>query len=559
MSNRMNNDLKNLRRALGEKSIQVFAEIYFGHYLKKKMCVMHKELYQLLIALQDKRGQRIAVAAPRDSAKSSIVSLIYALWCICYSKENYILLLSDTNKQAADNLSHIKYELENNEKLLEDFPDICEIGQKPSPERWTKDEIITRNGIKITALGSGQKIRGRRNKEERPSLIILDDIENEEGILYAESRQKLFEWFTKAVLKAGSARTNFIIVGTILHYDSLLAKLLRDNEMPGWYKKIYKSVISWSKHPELWQRWSNIFNFRDTYQDKSGKEAANAFYNDNQEAMLEGAAVLWPEQEDYLSLMEMREQEGEWSFDSEKQNEPVNSTDCIFNPEEFYYWDTKFASADELLRALGSDIEIYGACDPSLGKSGRNGDFSAVITVVRHKETGIIYVLDADIAKRKPDKLVSDILEYCRIRNYTKFMFESNQFQIVLVDEIVRLGAQKGIYPKIEALNNTSDKLSRIESMQALIKSGVIQFSRKHTELLIQLKYFPKGPHDDGPDALEMAVRTCQSKAGTHKVTFLDLNSDEDDGDFNRERPIQDPNEREYGSQYDKYHCDEDD
>jgi len=530
MSNRMNNDFNNLRKEMGEKSIKVFAEIYFGHYLQKTMCGMHKELYQLLITLQHKRSQRIAFAAPRDSAKSSIVSMIYVLWCICYLKEKYILLLSDTNKQAADNLSHIKNELENNEKLIEDFPDICEIGQKPFSERWIKDEIITRNGVKVTALGSGQKIRGRRNKEDRPSLIIVDDIENEEGVIYTESRQKLFEWFTKAVLKAGFADTNIIVVGTILHYDSLLAKLLRDNEMPGWYKKIYKSVISWSKHPELWQQWTNIFHFRDTYQDKAGKEAANAFYNDNKEAMLEGTAVLWPEQEDYLKLMEIREQEGEWSFDSEKQNEPVNSTECTFNPEEFYYWDAKFTSADELLRALGPEIDVYGACDPSLGKSGRHGDFSAIITVVRHRETGIIYVLDADIAKRKPDKLVTDILEYCRIRSYTKFVFESNQFQVVLVDEIIRLGAQKGIYPAIEGMNNTSDKLSRIESLQALIKTGMIQFSRKQTELLIQFKYFPKGPHDDGPDALEMAVKILKD-GGDYEGTFVDMRINYDDLD----------------------------
>ena len=40
--------------------------------------------------------------------------------------------------------------------------------------------------------------------------------------------------------------------------------------------------------------------------------------------MLQGTAVLWPELEDCYELMELRIREGRASFDSEKQNEPVN-------------------------------------------------------------------------------------------------------------------------------------------------------------------------------------------------------------------------------------------
>ena len=427
MANKLNQDVNNFRRGLGEKSIKTFAQVYFTHYLKKPMCSMHEEIYQLLLEIADKRAERVAIAAPRDNAKSAIVSLIYVIWCICYNKEDYILLLSETQKQTEDNLSHIKHELENNPKLIEDFPDICEIGQKPKPERWKKDEIITRNGVKITSLGSGQKIRGRRHKEIRPSLIIADDIEDDEHVINPDSREKVFNWFTKAVLKSGSTKTNVIVIGTILHYDSLLAKLLRDNEMPGWCKKVYRSIISYSNYPELWQQWSNIFNFTDTYQGKSGKESAYQFYLDNKEAMLEGTKVLWSEQEDYYTLMEIREQEGEWSFDSEKQNEPVNSKEASFNPDEFQYWDDKYHSVEELLNTLKPNLDIYGACDPSLGKEGKHGDYSAIVNVARDRNTGIMYVIDAYIEKRTPHKLVEDILEYCCIRSYTKFVFEANQ------------------------------------------------------------------------------------------------------------------------------------
>ena len=58
--------------------------------------------------------------------------------------------------------------------------------RKPTPLKWSQKEIITRNGIKVLSLGVGQQLRGRRNKEFRPSLIILDDIEPGDGCGRAE-------------------------------------------------------------------------------------------------------------------------------------------------------------------------------------------------------------------------------------------------------------------------------------------------------------------------------------------------------------------------------------
>jgi predicted phage terminase large subunit-like protein len=88
------------------------------------------------------------------------------------------------------------------------------------------------------------------------------------------------------------------------------------------------------------------------------------------------------------------------------------------------------------------------------------------------------------------------------------------------------MGAVRGIYPPIEPVTNTSDKQARIEALQVKVKLGYIQFSKRHTELLIQLKYFPKYAHDDGPDALEMAVRACSVE---HRTDWVDLTDDDDD------------------------------
>lgn len=534
-------DLQKERRDMCSRSLTAFADIYFKKYLQVEMCQFHKELYWMLQRASRERSERIAIAAPRESAKSVIVSLIYIIWSICYKTEGYIMILSDTHDQAVALLSHIKDELENNEKLIEDFPDICGVG-----ERWKEGEIVTRNGVKVTALGAGQKIRGRRNQEARPSLIILDDIENDENTQNPDSREKLFNnWFTKAILKAGSSKTNVIVIGTIQHYDSLLAKLTREGEMPGWNRRKYQSVVTWSTSPH-WETWINIFRERESYKSLSGEEGARLFFEDNKEAMLLGTEVLWPAKESYYSLMVMREKEGKWSFDSEKQNEPVSLEECHFNPDTFHYWDAEYKTEEELFRALGDNFDMYGACDPSLGKEGKYTDFSAIITIARHRVTGKLYILDADIRKRKPSELITMIIAFCELRKYKKFVIEANQFQELLATALTEEARQKGVYTAIEPIKNMgTSKEDRILWLEPHINIGTMQFSKKHVTLLEQLRYFPKGRHDDGPDALEMAVKCCQQIPPTNLVIAIPLTGG---GDYIREILKDHPElERDYG------------
>ena len=509
-SNNLFSEEERIRREAGEKSIRVFAELYFPHYLKTKSCSFHDELYAMLDDIAAKGAGRLAIASPRGSAKSSIAGMIYPLWGICYKKDSYILLLSDTSDQADTMLAHIKNELETNERLIAGFPDVCEIGQKPKPERWTRSEIMTRNGVKVTSLGAGQKIRGRRNKAMRPSTIIVDDIENDENTQSEDSRQKLFDWFTKAVLKAGSANTNVVVIGTIQHYDSLLAKLIDENAMPGWDKRKYKSVIEWAVRTDLWQQWKLIFNNREPYSGAMGKEAALAFYLANKDAMLEGTKVLWEEREDYYSLMVMRESELEGSFDSEKQNEPVSSEWSLYNPAEFRYYNDTYRSTEELLQWLGDNANIMGACDPAMGESTNRGDYSAIIIAARDKRDGTIYVIESDIKRRTPSETVNDILAYCKRYKIKKFAGEANYFQSLMVQDLEKRVKQEGLYKtEIIPIKNTLNKRERIQSMHPLIKNGTLIFNRFHQALLDQFRYFPKGKYDDGPDAVQMVVEIC--------------------------------------------------
>jgi len=222
--------------------------------------------------------------------------------------------------------------------------------------------------------------------------------------------------------------------------------------------------------------------------------------------------------ESYAQLMEIRLTDGAASFDSEKQNEPVDADSCFFPSDSLKFWDDDYASEQDLLLKLGNKVKLVGACDPSLGKAGKDRDNTAIVTVVLHRPTDTFYVLDADIRKRKPDAIIESILGFHRLRKYRRFGMESVQFQEFLADELTRRGSEERPRLRVKKIKQTTDKLGRIQSLEPLIATGRLQFTRRHRTLLDELRQFPMGRHDDGPDALEMAVSTAREPENTWVV-----------------------------------------
>jgi predicted phage terminase large subunit-like protein len=504
------NKLKLLRQELCRHSILDFAKFYFPHYMTNQSGSFHDEICSLLMDISGQHNDgRVAVAAPRGHAKSTLVSFFYVMWSICYEKEKFILILSATAKQAQTLLSDITKALETNTKLLDDFSNVFS-EKDDAKTKWAQDEIITKNGIKVMALGAGQDLRGLKKYQDRPTLIILDDVDSAKNTYNAPVREKILNWFTKDVLKAGAKGFNSVAVGTILHPESLLSRLTKQEEFPDWNKKVYKAVIQFSDRKDLWQQWQNILFGRDIYEDETGLKAADKFFEVNKHEMLKDTKVLWPEMENYYKLMKIREIEGTYSFDSEKQNDPANAKDSRYDPDKFSYWDDQFDNVDQLLSSFGGEYSFIAACDPSVGNiNNTRGDHSAIIVLAKHK--GKLYVIDADIAQRSQDDLVQAIINFCKIRRpMEKFIIEANLFPELLVKYVRERAMQEGVLAPFKEIRNTKNKELRIFGMETYITTGIILFSRRHQILLDQLKYFPRDAHDDGPDALEMALRGAE-------------------------------------------------
>ena len=226
MKNKYLDEAIRIKREQGSKSILGFAELFVPHYLGYKTSSAHREIYNTLQAITTERGKNIAVAGPRRFGKSTLVTLVYTLYCICYGKEKFVVLISNTSAQAIQILANIKKELLENAELRRAFPEVCKAGVISRLAHWQKDSIITGNKIRVLALGSGQKIRGRREGVDRPTLVIADDFENAQNTFSAEARDKMKELFESSILMAGSEKTNHIFLGNLYHPHCLLSEYI---------------------------------------------------------------------------------------------------------------------------------------------------------------------------------------------------------------------------------------------------------------------------------------------------------------------------------------------
>lgn len=374
---------------------------------------------------------------------------------------------------------------------------------------WQAGTIVTHNDIKVQVAGSGKKLRGLRHGSYRPDLVVLDDIENDEQVRSPEQRDKLDNWLKKTILPLGGAGAKFdvIYIGTILHYDSVLSRTLKN---PLWKAARFKAVIQWPVNMSLWDEWEEILRNNDS----NGEWMANAFYQNHKLEMDEGAVVSWSARP-ILTLMLIRARDGHSTFDSEYQNDPVSGEDAPF-AHCITFWVNRL-----------NEWIFYGACDPSLSKAGSSRGPSALMVGGFNRHTGILDVVEAAIRKRLPDKIISDVIELQCIYGCLVWSVEAVQFQEFLRTELVKRSAAAGIPVPARAVTPHSDKLLRIESLQPHMANGLIRLHSSQTTLIDQLRHFPMADHDDGPDALHMLWALAVSGFGAFSFTPAPRYSDD--------------------------------
>lgn len=471
---------------------EFFDRTYFPHYGTSEPSELHRYLHKRLPEIvNNPRGQRDAIAAPRGEAKSTKISLVFLLWCVVRKIKHYPVLFMDAFEQAAEMLEAVKVELESNPRLASDFPEACGQGRV-----WRVGCVVTANDVKIEAFGVGKRVRGRRHGPYRPDLAILDDIENDENSATPAQRDKLQRYVTKAVLSLGPVDDSMdvIIPGTVLHYDSVLARFLKH---PMWHSRVFKAIIQWPDRMDLWDRFEELLLNAATPQE--GMNAALAFHVEHQAEMEAGAVVSWPSVRPLVQLMIKRARDGHEAFDSEQQNDPLAGDDAPF-AHCIQFWVNRLA-----------EWRFFGACDPSLGRHNKGRDPSAILVGGYQREKGILDVVHASIRRRVPDKIISDVIEAQRQWECVMWYFEATQFQEFARTELLKRSAIAGMPVPALPFLRKGDKDLDIESLQPHVAHGQIRLHPSLVTLIDQLRHYPKADHDDGPDALFMLWKLATS------------------------------------------------
>ena len=489
----------------------------------------------------DKTGVKVNVQAPRGSAKTTCCAIWYPLWRICFRDfqlaegvpdEKFILIISRNESMAEKNLRDIKG-LIDNPKIVQDF------GVLRGPV-WKKDECETANGVSLLPLGRNQSPRGALVHGKRPTLLVVDDLEDPKRCLNPNLRKEDLEWFFSDVLFASDigGNINCIYSDTVKHPDSMSVRLAKT---PGWKTVHFKAIPNPEDlyHPineHLWKEWEEIY--RDLTLDDGEREAkADEFYNANTEGMNSGVTALWPQALSYLKVRKMIVERGYHFCMRELQNIARDSSMSLFDMENAM---TFREHEDGLMRKDGRIVEwshISGFTtyiDTMGGRDVPENSYACAVVVVWEPLQGgsklnpesmsgmNAYVLlcwldrvplteqfeqgillhqraEAMLYKAVPDSKF--FVEKPPDKDYTiagahraafKAMREKHRFEKMLGHH-----------------SQTQKKEARIETLEPAIKNGWLAFNEVGLppELWKQFREFPTSDHNDAPDAVQGACR----------------------------------------------------
>lgn len=451
----------------------------------------------------------VAGCAPRGFAKSTSTSLVYLAWRTLNATSRFSIVISDTYTQAVDLMSGLRDELEENEIIKWLYGDV--IGGT-----WAEDDIevigVDSNGVRkpcrIIALGAGMKVRGRKFKNFRPQLVIIDDLENDEAVEKKERRDKLRRWLTKAVMPAIDRQVGRIImIGTILHKRSLLNAIIKkEKEFRSWATFFFAGIMhGQSIWPELYST-KEILQWRDD-----------------------------PDHPMYLGVV---------SWAQEIQNNPADEGLQIIKDE---WIDGKGFKLTELINRwlplltpngeqLADDFDVLGewlkfhfrtihsSVDPAISEK-ETADYWAMVTVGITKACplcngaeGHIMVLDYVMMREAdPNLQVDAVIDNHLLWLHDKIRVEAVAYQSGLVRLIKREAAKRGIYLPIRPFRPMVSKVRRANIHAANFSGGLVHLREDHPlyeTMRDQITEFPQGEHDDLFDAYMAAADVSLKRRG---------------------------------------------
>jgi predicted phage terminase large subunit-like protein len=437
-----------------------------------KTPAFHREGWEMFTS----RDKLVALAAPRGHAKTTGMTVSYGLATLLFRERKFMLLVSDTESQAAMFLGYFKEQLQENQALIDLFD--LKRNEKGLVQFWkdTETDVVVEftNGDKfrIIAKGAEQKLRGLIWSGTRPDIILCDDIENDELVMNKDRREKMRKWFYSALMPCVSSKGIVRVVGTILHMDSLLERL-----MP-------KPHDKWS-HQEPLKLWSE--GRRSGWRSVKYRAHTDNFSH-----------VLWPEKHSEEGLRQKRDEYASMGmpdvYSQEYLNIPLDETKALFRRSDLL----ARTEEDKLLK-----LKTYITVDLAISESER-ADFS-VFLIAGIDENRIIHIMDIIRQRMDGREIVDTLINLQRVYDPEAVGIEEMQVSKsigpFLREEMVRENQYLTLYP---LKHGGKDKIVRCRSIQARIRAKTVKFNKAgdwYQDFEDELVRFPRDVHDDQVDA----------------------------------------------------------
>lgn len=336
----------------------------------------------------DPAGPVDAFICPRGMGKSTWVIDILVMWAACHGHQKFIALFADTPTQAQFHLANFRESAKTNELLREDYPRVCRDGTDLSgkflaeiKETDRQDFYRATSGFAFAAKGIETGTLGLKVGDDRPSLIICDDIIKDSGSL--KVIQQRLDTFIKKILPLRKAGGRVVITGTSFTPGDMIHQLKKAAQFPD-------QAAKWIKGIKATPHYYPPFI---TNPDGTTRSCWSARWSKE-----------WLEQS----------QKNDPSFPAAFLNEPI--------PEDGSYWkksDFKYGSLDSPGNARILSI------DPAL-TAGRKSDYTALACVKYSASQDMFEVMNVQQVKLQGEDLREKIIALVELFEISEIMIETN-------------------------------------------------------------------------------------------------------------------------------------
>ena len=431
----------------------------------------HREAW----ALYASPSPQAMVIAPRDHAKSTALTYDFVLAELMFRVSDYVIIIGSTEDNAAELIGNILDELHDNEDLQSHFGPFEFLTS-------SKTDVVVKfsdgHRFRILARGAGQRIRGKMWNGKRPNLIVADDMEDDEQVENRERRIKFRNWFFRAAKQALSQSGRIRIHGTILHDDSLLARLRKNS---AWKHLFYKAHRSFGEFDDL----------------------------------------LWPERwtEERLRArqLEFIEDQDPGGYSQEFLNDPMDSSEAYLRKDDFL--PMKEEDFDK-------PMVVAAAADFAVSKADKANRTS--FTIGGKSVDNILHFLDERVGRWDTLEWLDEMFIINERWNPDVFFVEDGVIWKGIAPTVYREMQIRNRFINVQTRKSISDKATRGRSLQRRMRAGACRFDKASSwypafeEELLKFTGHSEATLDDQFDSAALLSLGFEDIAHLEEDDFLD-------------------------------------